>query len=72
MKSVTGFRFNPGTVASSDAYPIGSNINNFSFLGLSNRALRAGPQFSGVEVSVTNPALWTAAIKSPEEFQQFV
>ena len=69
MYSSSGFLCNPGTVASSAAYPMGKSISNFSFLGRSRSSLRAGPQFKGVDVNVTNPAVCTAAKNKPEKLK---
>ena len=55
-----------GTVASFEGYPNGNKASSFSFEGRPKSCLRAGPQFSGVEVKETNPAVCIAARKIPK------
>lgn len=54
--SSNGFLFKSGTRQFSAGYPIGNNSNNFSFDGRFSKALKAGPQFKGVDVKLTRPA----------------
>ena len=63
--SSKGFLFISGTVASFDGYPTGSNASSFSLDGRPKSCRKAGPQFKGVDVSVTNPAVCIAVKNSP-------
>ena len=63
--SSNGFLFISGTVASFDGYPTGSNASSFSLDGRPKSCLKAGPQFKGVDVSVTSPAVCIAVKNSP-------
>ena len=66
MYSSRGFLLMSGTVASFEGYPNGNKASSFSFEGRPKSCLRAGPQFSGVEVKETNPAVCIAARKIPK------
>ena len=68
INSDNDFLIKAGTVASAAGYPIGSSISSFSFFGLFSKLRRAGPQFKGVDVSVTKPAFCTAANIIPERW----
>ena len=55
-----------GTVAVFEGYPSGNKASSFSFEGRPKSCLRAGPQFSGVDVKETSPAVCIAARNNPK------
>ena len=66
------FLFISGTVASFDGYPTGSNASSFSLDGRPESCRKAGPQFKGVDVSVTSPAVCIAVKNSPVNGYTFI
>ena len=66
------FLFISGTVASFDGYPTGSNASSFSLDGRPKSCRKAGPQFRGVDVSVTSPAVCIAVKNSPVNGYKFI
>ena len=55
-----------GTDAPFAGYPTGSKASSFSFEGRPKSCRKAGPQFSGVDVNETRPAVCMAARNNPE------